>query len=181
MARKGFPTVPGARPPSASAFAGPTVLKLPSEVSTVSDATRAIRPADGDALDYVERLLSRADLPTDDVRSGPGRFYVAAADGERVGVGGLEAHDDVGLLRSVVVEPSRRGEGYGAAIAERLEGEARSMDVDALHLLTTTAVDFFAAQGYDAIDRDAVPPAIRETTQFSELCPDSAVVMRKEL
>ncbi len=147
----------------------------------MSDRAIALRSADDDALDYVERLLDRAGLPTADVRSGPGRFYVAVADGTRVGVGGFEAYGAEGLLRSVVVDSSRRGEGHGAAITRRLEAEARSADVETLSLLTTTAADFFAARGYDRIDRASVPPAIRETTQFSELCPDSATVLRKRL
>jgi len=158
-----------------------TVLRPPFDAPTVSDRCLSLRRADDEGLNYVETLLDRAGLPTDDVRSGPGEFYVATADGTRVGVGGIEAYDRDGLLRSVVVEPSRRGEGHGVAITRRLEDEARSADVQALYLLTTTAADFFAAHGYDRIDRESAPAAIRDTTQFSELCPDSATVLRTRL
>ncbi|WP_228434553.1 hypothetical protein [Natrarchaeobaculum aegyptiacum] len=51
--------------------------------------------------------------------------------------------------------------------------------VDALYLLTTTAVDFFAARGYDEIDRADAPDAIRNTTEFADLCPSSATCMRR--
>lgn len=130
-------------------------------------------------LDEIERLLSAAELPTDDVRSNPECFYLAAADGERIGVGGIEQYESVGLLRSVVVDPECRGEGYGAALTATLESRARASGIETLYLLTTTAAEFFDSRGYERIERADAPEAIRETTQFSELCPESAVCMRK--
>jgi amino-acid N-acetyltransferase len=131
------------------------------------------------ALDYVERLLSRADLPTADVRERAGAFRVATVDGERVAVGGVERHGRYGLVRSVVVEPSARGEGLGAALVAALTDEAEAAGVEDLFLLTTDAVAFFAAQGFEPVARDEVPGPIRETAQFASLCPDSATVMRR--
>jgi len=143
--------------------------------------TVELRPADGE-LDYVEGLLAAAGLPTEDVGSTPESFYVGVRDdGSRVGCGGIEACDEVGLLRSVVIEPDCRGEGYGAALAAALEERARAEGVETLYLLTTTAAEFFDSQGYDRVDRGAAPAAIRGTTQFAELCPDSAVCMRTEI
>lgn len=143
----------------------------------------SLRPVDtdADALAYVERLLTKNDLPTEDVREKAECFSVALDGDERVGVGGVESFPPDGLLRSVVVEPSRRGTGVGAAICDRLEAQAAADGIDALFLLTTTAADFFAARGYDALDREAVPGPIRETAQFTDLCPSTATVMRKRL
>lgn len=142
----------------------------------------ALRPTgDGDGLRYVETLLERNDLPTGDVRDEPGRFYVARADGDRVGVGGVEVHGTDGLLRSVVVERSARGQGIGSALVGSLESRASESGVGTLYLLTTTAAEFFAGLGYDEIERDRVPHAIRETTEFADLCPDSATCMRTSL
>lgn len=141
----------------------------------------ALRPADGDGLGYVETLLERNGLPAGDVRSKPDCFYLAHENDRRVGVGGVEVHGTDGLLRSVVVERSARGEGYGRALCEALEERAATEGVEALFLLTTTAADFFADRGYEAVDRDRVPDAIRGTTEFADLCPDSATVMRKSL
>jgi amino-acid N-acetyltransferase len=140
-----------------------------------------LRPADADSLDYVERLLARNDLPTADVREKSDRFFVAFADGAAVGVGGVEPFPPDGLLRSVVVESSRRGEGVGAALCDRLEERAAAGGIDTLYLLTTTAREFFAARGYETVDRAAVPASIRETGQFESLCPSTAVCMRRRL
>ncbi len=67
-----------------------------------------------DRTHTVEHILTEHDLPSADVRSGPGRFYVASARGGVVG-------------------------------------------------------------------RSDAPPAIRETTQFDELCPATAICMRTRL
>jgi amino-acid N-acetyltransferase len=132
-------------------------------------------------LGYVESLLAGADLPTSDVPEHPDRFYVARDGADRVGVGGVERYGADALLRSVVVEASVRGTGYGSALCDALEERAREDGVETLYLLTTTAAGFFAGRGYERIERSAVPEAVRETTEFSALCPDSATCMRREL
>jgi amino-acid N-acetyltransferase len=151
------------------------------EPASMADASLQLEPAGQSRLDDVERLLAANDLPSADVRSGPAQFYVAAAGGDVVGAGGLELYDDAGLLRSVAVRESEQGNGVGTAISEGLEKRARAEGVAVLYLLTTTAAEFFAARGYEAVDRSEAPPAIRETTQFEDLCPATAVCMRTRL
>lgn len=138
-----------------------------------------IREADPDALGRIEALLESNGLP-DDVRSSPARFFLAETDGAFVGVGGLEVHGPDGLLRSVVVVESARGAGLGSPLCCALEERARGAGVDALYLLTTTAEGFFRRLGYEVIDREAAPPAIRRTAEFRDLCPSTATCMRKE-
>ncbi|WP_459192991.1 arsenic resistance N-acetyltransferase ArsN2 [Halosimplex sp. J119] len=155
-----------------------------------------LRRADGAALSTVESLLDRNDLPSGDVRSGRGRFYLGYADGldgdgepvpaetaarDPVAVGGLETYGADALLRSLVVVESARGEGVGSAVCDALEERARTDGVDRLYLLTTTAAAFFAARGYEEIERTDAPAAIRETTQFADLCPSSATCLSKTL
>lgn len=147
----------------------------------MSGSTLTLQRADERALAYVERLLTANDLPTRDVRSSPGRFYVGYDGDDRVGVGGIERYGSDGLLRSVVVERSVRGSGYGTAICDALESRARTDGVETLYLLTTTAPGFFATRGYAEIDRDEPPTAIRRSTEFDDLCPESATCMRKSL
>lgn len=147
----------------------------------MGDVAVTIRRADDTTLPYVEALLERNDLPVRDVRSRPGCFFVASAGGDRVGIGGLERHGVDGLLRSIVVERSARGSGYGAAICEALEAEARAEGVETLYLLTTTASSFFAHRGYVEIERTDAPGTVRQTAQFDGLCPASATCMRRSL
>lgn len=140
-----------------------------------------VEKADAEDLDYVEALLEAYGLPHQDVRTKPECFFVACADGERVGVGGLETHGSNGLLRSVAIAEPHRGRGYGSALCEALEDYARENGVETLYLLTTTASEFFRQRGYDAISRADAPSRIRQTTEFADLCPDSAICMEREL
>ena len=125
------------------------------------------------------KLLQAEQLPTDDLGSGPARFF-ALVDGDRwCAVGGIEVYGRHGLLRSVVVPPDARGKGYGCEIVERLLREMAARGVRDAYLLTTTAADFFAHLGFVAIDRAAAPPAIAATAQVAALCPADAVLMRR--
>ena len=74
-----------------------------------------------------------------------------------------------------------RGQGYGAAVCDAIEREARADGVDETYFLTTTAAGFFAGRGYDAVPRESAPDAVRATEQFADLCPASATCMRKSL
>lgn len=140
-----------------------------------------LRPAGGAQLDRVRALLDANDLPSKDVRETPGRFYLAYADDELIGVGGVESYGSNALLRSVVVERSRRGRGYGAARCTALEDAASSNSVETLYLLTTSAAAFFRHRGFQVIPRAAAPERIQRTRQFAELCPTYAVCMKKPL
>ena len=125
------------------------------------------------------KLLQAEQLPTDDLDSGPARFF-ALVDGDRwCAVGGIEVYGRHGLLRSVVVPPDARGKGYGCEMVERMLKEMAARGVRDAYLLTTTAADFFAHLGFVAIDRAAAPPAIAATAQVAALCPADAVLMRR--
>ncbi|WP_435065318.1 arsenic resistance N-acetyltransferase ArsN2 [Halobaculum sp. EA56] len=175
--------------PDASAESSAAEAEPTNPTTTGPDVT--LTEADAAGLDRVEALLAANDLPTEDVRTGPGQFYLARdgddesdgdGDGDAVvGVGGVERHGSAGLLRSVAVEESSRGDGYGTALCAALEDRARREGAGTLYLLTTTAAGFFERLGYEAVDRESVPPAIRSTTEFAELCPASATCMRKRV
>ena len=141
-------------------------------------------PATGSGVEWVHRLLESADLPVADLNGpqsddGPA-LYVVRSEAGRVGCIGVERYGEHGLLRSAVVREGYRGEGYGRAAVRALETEARDAGIETLYLLTTTAPDFFAGLGYERVERSTVPEPVRGSAEFSELCPDSAVVMRRE-
>lgn len=141
----------------------------------------SIRPADAETVERVEALLQANDLPYRDVRTKPECFVIAFSETTVVGVGGVERYGSNGLLRSVVVTESNRGQGYGTALVDALEARARSNGAETLYLLTTTASAFFRREGYKAVDRESVPASIRQTTEFADLCPSSAACLTKNL
>ena len=125
--------------------------------------------------------LDLAGLPSGDVHL-PGRhFFGFLEGGGPVGYGGLEGAAPDVLIRSVVVRPERRGAGCGAAIVRALERQAVALGAARLHLLTTTAAEFFVRLGYRPAPRACAPPAIAASRQFASLCPDDARYLVKDV
>lgn len=134
--------------------------------------------ADG-TLSYVETLLAKNGLPSQDVRSNPDCFYVGYDGTEPIGIGGIEIYESYGLLRSIVIEQAARGNGWGTALCEALEADASANGVETLYLLTTTAADFFGNRGYVKTERPDAPVTIQQTNEFDNLCPTTATCMKK--
>lgn len=130
----------------------------------------------------VEALLLEAGLPVSDL-SGKSSVSLlgARANGELVGIVGIEAYCAEGLLRSLAVTPAFRGTGLGLHLVVTAEAWAAARGITALYLLTTTADEFFSRLGYETIAREQAPAAIAATVEFRELCPASSVFMRKAL
>lgn len=145
------------------------------------DETPPLEEAEPGDLEAIVALLEANDLPAADVPEKQSCFQVVRDAGRVVAVGGLEEHGACGLLRSVVVEEPRRGEGLGSGICQALEDRARRRGLEALFLLTTTAEGLFRGRGYVEVPREAVPEGVRETAEFTDLCPESATCMRKDL
>ena len=140
-----------------------------------------IRPATTDDLPRVERLLTASELPLTGVRESLRDFLVAEADGDIVGVAGLEVCCDDALLRSVAVDPQWRSRGLGRALVTRAVAEAESRGIRALYLLTTTAEHYFPSFGFTKIERETVPAEVKATQEFTTACPASATVMTRSL
>jgi amino-acid N-acetyltransferase len=137
-----------------------------------------IRPATPRDLPSAIELLRSAGLPTEDLTA---EHLALVAEGEAgvLGVIGLEAFGDIGLLRSLVVSPLARGAGVGRSLVAALESAARKRGIAELWLLTQDADAFFSKSSFCVRKRDAAPEAIRGSEEFSRLCPDDAVLMSK--
>lgn len=131
--------------------------------------------------DGLKAALAKAGLVTDDIGEAALAFWRFEIGDMPVGFAGLEAHGDLGLLRSVVTLPPLRRKGIGRAMVEVVETEAVARSIRTLYLLTLDCAAFFTALGYARCSREDVPVAIRDTAQFVTLCPHTAVVMMKEL
>ena len=133
-------------------------------------------------LPEILSLLSAAGLPMSDLTdSSEVEFLVARQDERLVGVVGLERFGEVGLLRSLAVGAEHQRQGLGLALTRALEAHAASTGICSLVLLTETASGFFRRYGYQAIARAGAPQAVHASTEFRELCPESAICMSKRL
>jgi amino-acid N-acetyltransferase len=140
-----------------------------------------IGTASRDDLAGIEALLTTCELPLEGVSDLVDSFVVARIKGILAGVAAIEPCGSYGLLRSVAVDPSTRSDGIGRALVTQLISDARSNGRPALYLLTTTAEKYFTSFGFVRIDRGSAPTEIQNTSEFRDLCPSSATVMRLTL
>lgn len=128
----------------------------------------------------VMNLIQGQKLPVSDINEDTLLYQLL--DGDRaIGTAGLDIFDDCALLRSVSVIAGVQGKGYGRKLNEQIEKFAKASGINCMYLITTTAKDFFEHQGYCVIKREEAPGVIRQTEQFTGLCPSSAIVMKKRL
>jgi len=137
--------------------------------------------ASAEELGAIRVLLERAGLPTSDLESARPEFAVVREDGQVVAAGALQRFGSSALLRSVVVAEDHRGGGLGQMIVCELERLAHAAQITELILLTQTAAEFFARQGFRAIERTSAPRDMQTSEEFRSLCPSSATCMAKSL
>jgi amino-acid N-acetyltransferase len=139
-----------------------------------------IGPANVADLPDIRRLLERAHLIGDDLTAEALEHFLVLQEGNVLGGAvGLEAYGNVALLRSLVVAEELRGSGHGVALTTAAETLAKQLGIKSIYLLTTSAEKFFSSRGYRTVPRDQVPASIKGTSQFSALCPATAIVMVK--
>ena len=148
--------------------------------------TLALRQGRPDDWAAVGALLVDAGLPVADLdEASMVRFTIATRPslpgGSLAGVIGLQSFTEVGLLRSLVVAKSARSTGCGSKLVQAVERIASEAGVRQLWLLTTDARGYFEDRGFQAVSRELAPVAIRQTAEFTSLCPASAVLMMKTL
>ena len=128
----------------------------------------------------IRQLLADNDLVHEDLSAGLLKHFRLGWDGSRlVAVVGLEIIGRSALLRSLAVDANYRSRRIATRMVAEMEDYARTLNVDALYLLTMTAEAFFKKCGYRPGDRDSAPAEIRQTTEFQSLCPASAACMVK--
>jgi amino-acid N-acetyltransferase len=140
--------------------------------ATLRDLVREDVPA-------ARELLVSSHLPIDDIDDATITFVGAFDGAELVGVVALQDCAGTGLLRSLAVTAKFRERGIARQLCEYVFALAAERNLQSLWLLTTSAKDYFTRYDFESVPRDAAPPAIRASAQFTSLCPSSAHVMRR--
>lgn len=142
----------------------------------------AIRKGRKEDFESIISLLILCDLIHEDVGESFCQHTLVAENANGViGVLGLEHEGHIGLIRSLAVHPDHRGEGIALALCTQMEEVAKAESLVRLYLLTTTAQSYFSELGYHELDKELAPLPIKNSSQFSTLCPDSAILMEKSL
>lgn len=130
------------------------------------------------SLNDILPLLKSNKLPYDDIQL-DNNLFISYKDesGKIIGSGGLEFYSMYALLRSVAVDQSERGKAVGTEIVNDLLDRAKRKSIKEIYLLTETAHDFFKKRGFADVPREDVPSEVKASSEFSSVCPVSAVCM----
>lgn len=132
-------------------------------------------------LPAITKLLQQSQLPVSDIQPGVIEFFVAEnAASEIVGCIGMEVYEPDALLRSFAVAETYRNQKIGSELLARLFENCQLKNIRSLHLLTTTAAQYFSNAGFVATARDHAPVTIQQTAEFSSICPASSLYMKME-
>ncbi|MCM8636058.1 arsenic resistance N-acetyltransferase ArsN2 [Accumulibacter sp.] len=135
----------------------------------------------GDLPDLLA-LLAACSLPTADLAQRHLADFLVCRDGERIVASVcLERHVTAALLRSLAVATAYRQRGLASRLVDEIVQHAWNRKQREIFLLTTSAAGFFAARGFQPFDRRQVPPELAQCSEFRDLCPASAVCMRRTL
>jgi len=133
-------------------------------------------------LESLKKFLQVNQLPADDLQLKNSLLLTYYnADDTLVGSGGLEFYESKALLRSLAVSPELRGQQLGKQIVQDLLQQARATGMNEVYLLTQTAFFFFQKLGFTEVQRDLVPEEIKVSSEFSQVCPSTAQVMKQVL
>jgi len=140
-----------------------------------------ITPAASADLPAIVDLLAASKLPRASIEDHVASTLVARHNAAVVGTAALELYGDAALLRSVAVATPLRGRGLGVALTAAALDLARRRGVRTVYLPTETAAGFFPKFGFTAITRAQVEPVVLKSLEFTTACPQSALVMVKQL
>jgi amino-acid N-acetyltransferase len=130
-------------------------------------------------LNSLRDFLRTNQLPADDLKITDSIYLTYYnSDDVLVGSGGLEFYGDKALLRSLAVSQAMRSQSLGKQIVDELIQQVKETGKNEIYLLTTTAYFFFLKFGFIEVQRVDVPEEVKASTEFSQICPASAHVMK---
>ena len=128
-----------------------------------------------------DALVAAAGLSLDDLDQCRASQFVLRDGAAIIATAALEIRGDDAILRSVAVDPTRRGERLGERVVAHAVDQARALQLRAVYLLTETAAEFFPRFGFIREPREAAPPAIQASVEYGSVCGPDAVAMVLEL
>jgi phosphoglycolate/pyridoxal phosphate phosphatase family enzyme len=140
-----------------------------------------VRPAAGPDLPPIATMLHSGGLMSGAARERLGRTIVAEVDRKPIATASWEPVDGVAVLRSVAVGAEHRRAGAGTIVVAATLRRIFESGIPDVYLVTENAEPFFAACGFQSIDRDDLPEPVATHPQLTRECPVNAPAMRLRL
>ena len=133
----------------------------------------------GQTADFpaIEHLLTSHRLPLEGFPKDLAVILVAKEADRMIGCVGYEQYGPYALFRSLAVAADMHGRGLGKQLTQAILQKAKDDQIEAIYLLTETATNFFPKFRFQAISRDDVPHAVKQSIEFTSACPASAQAM----
>ncbi|MCL6561090.1 MAG: arsenic resistance N-acetyltransferase ArsN2, partial [Firmicutes bacterium] len=139
-----------------------------------------IRPATGNDLAAIQKLLTTCGLPPAGVQENLRHFLVADCAAV-VGVIGMEQAGPSVMLRSLAVSADRRKSGIAAALVERALRQVREAGCKEVYLMTNTAEKYLQRWGFTKIERNQIPSRLLQNSALDGACPSWSTCMKLDL
>ena len=137
-----------------------------------------LKTAKSEDLLLLEELLKKNNMIYEDCIYHLDNFLVIFDDDKIIASGAYETCEQYAYFRSFAVDENYRNLGLANKIYEELKLKAKKNNIKELYLLTQTASLYFEKLGFKIINKIDAPSEIKNTKQFSLLCPDSCKLMK---
>jgi GNAT superfamily N-acetyltransferase len=148
----------------------PAILAI---VNAAAEAYRGVIPADR----WHEPYMPARDLDTE-IADGV-VFWGYEADGTLLGIMGIQAMDDVDLIRHAYVAPGTQRRGIGGALLDHLMREATRRVLVGTWAAAVWAIRFYRRHGFEPVSRERIAPLLRTYWKIPERQIDTSVVLAR--
>jgi GNAT superfamily N-acetyltransferase len=142
-------------------------------VNGAAEAYRGVIPADR----WREPYMPRDELD-EEIAAGV-EFWGYEADGELVGIMGIQDVGDLDLIRHAYVSPDRQGRGIGSRLLEHLTGAAARRMLVGTWAAAEWAIGFYRRHGFVSVPPDRTAELLRRYWDIPERQIETSVVLAR--
>ena len=140
-------------------------------VNAAAEAYRGVIPADR----WHEPYMGSGELGAE-IAAGVA-FWGCETNGELVGVMGIQALEDVDLIRHAYVRPDRQGEGIGRALLDHLRGMTSRRILIGTWAAAEWAIRFYERNGFELVSPERKTELLRQYWSIPERQVETSVVL----
>ena len=142
-------------------------------MNAAAEAYRGVIPRDC----WHEPYMPREELDRE-IEAGV-KFWGYEADGDLVGVMGIQSVDDVDLIRHAYVAPGNRRRGIGSALLERMGCPAGRPLLVGTWAAADWAIRFYERHGFELVPRERTAELLRTYWDIRDRQIETSVVLAR--